>query len=471
MVDLKKWIFLIGASISFSLCAEQSSEEELDKSSYSTAQIKNIVDNYVSSHALDGGVILVAKSGRVIFEGSYGLADRVIDKPIKNNNSFQIASLSKPITATLVLRLEEQGKLKLDSTLADYFPEFNNASGKKITLHHLLSHTSGLPNHFVIDGWFNPDFHRKTSELEFTNLIAKQSPLFEPGEDYHYSNLGYFLLGKIIEKSTASPYSISIKKNIYEPLNMTESGVALGFQSYPNNVKGYQWKAGGGYQEQTAKNMSLFGAGAGIYASGKDLHRFDLALYGDDFLTEKSKKRLFSPHHPYSWRLGRVPITQDHEVNVHTYDGKFGGYSAMMTRFIDDKHSVIILSNTGISYFLKQQLTLDIAGVLYGQDAPNRNNDATLSLIKGVVSGNFNNALNGLKAEKNSFDINEQSLSSLAFELLWANIASDSLKLFDFIINEFPNSSQAKLNLQQACEHRLAKNVENRVNKCSKNQL
>lgn len=467
MVGLKKWIFLVGASISFSLFAEKSSEEELDKLSYSQAQIKKIVDSYVASHALDGGVILVAKSGRIIHEGSYGVADRLINKPININNSFQIASLSKPITAALVLKLEEQGKLKLNSTLADYFPEFNNASGRKITLHHLLSHTSGIPNHFVIDGWFNTDFHRETSELEFTSLIAKQSPLFEPGEDYLYSNLGYFLLGKIIEKATKESYVMTIQKHIYEPLNMTESGVAIGFQSYPNTVKGYQWKKGGGYREQISKNMSLFGAGAGIYTSGKDLHRFDLALYGDDLLTDKSKNRLFSLHQPYSWRIGNIPITQDLEVNVHTYDGKFDGYSAMMTRFIDDKHSIIILSNTGISYFLKQQLTLDIAAALYDQDVPNRQNDATLSLIKSVVSGDFSHALNGLKSKRNNLDLNEQSLSSLAFDLLWANIANDSLQLFAFINNEFPNSSQAKLNLQRACEHRLAKKVENRVNICS----
>ena len=116
---------------------------------------------------------------------------------------------------------------------------------------------------------------------------------------------------------------------------------------------------------------------------------------------------------------------------------------------------------------MKQQLTLDIADVLYGQDAPNRQNDATLFLIKGVVSGTFNNALNGLKTKKNNFALNEQSLSSLAFELLWANIASDSLKLFAFINNEFPNSSQAKINLQRACTHRLAKSVENSVKICS----
>jgi CubicO group peptidase (beta-lactamase class C family) len=467
VIFYKKLIFWIGVFISFSLFAEQSAKEEHVKKSSDKVNINKIVDSYVLNHALGGGVILIAKSGKVIYERSYGFADRSENQPVMINNSFQIASLSKPMTAALILKLEEQGKLKLDSTLSDYFPEFNNDFGKKITLHHLLSHSSGIPNHFVIDGWFNADFHRETSEQEFVNLIAKQSPAFGPGEDYLYSNLGYFLLGKIIEKATSESYSTSIQKHLFGPLNMTQSGVAIGFQSYPNNVKGYQWKAGGGYQEQTAKNMSLFGAGAGIFTSAEDLYRFDLALYGDELLKNKSKKRLFDPQHPYSWRVGRIPVTQELEVNVHTYDGKFDGYSVMMTRFIDEKHSIILLSNTGISYFLKEQLTFDIAAVLYDQNAPNRKNDATLTLIKGIVSGKFSQTFNDLKSRKNNLDFNEQSLSSLAFELLWTNIANNSLQLFSFISDEFPNSSQAQTNLQRACNHRLAKSAENRASICS----
>lgn len=473
MIFSTKWLLLIGVFISFSVFAEPNAKEVLVKqcSDRTKFNIKKIVDSYVSNHAFGGGVILVAKAGGIIYEEAYGLADRSESQPVMTKNSFQIASLSKPMTAVLMLKLEEQGKLKLDSTLADYFPEFNNTVGKKITLHHLLSHTSGIPNHFVIDGWFNSDFHRKTSEQIFVNLIAKKSPVFEPGEDYLYSNLGYFLLGKIIEKATGESYSTSMQKHIFAPLNMTQSGVALGFQFYSNNVKGYQWKNGGGYREQAAKNMSLFGAGAGIFTSAEDLHRFDLALYGDELLKDKSKSRMFDPQHPYSWRVGRIPITQELKVNVHTYDGKFDGYSAMITRFIDDKHSIILLSNTGISYFLKEQLTYDIAAVLYDQEVPDRKNDATLTLIKGIVSGEFNEKFNDLKSGNNHLDFNQQSLSSLAFELLWSNIADNSLQLFSFISNEFQNSSQAKINLQRACNHRLAKKAKRRTSTCIKTQL
>lgn len=457
MKYFNKWIFCISAFLSFSLCAEQDSDK---------IKINNLIDSYVANHAFDGGVILVAKSGEIIFERAYGIADRSKNSPVLKNSSFQIASLSKPITAALILKLEESGKLQLDSTLADYFSEFNNAFGKEVTLHHLLNHTSGLTNHFSIDGWFSPNFHKETSENEFVSLLAQQSPAFEPGEKYLYSNPGYFLLGMIIEKVTGKPYSDSLEKYIYKPLGMAQSGVAKGFERYPNIVKGYQWKTDGGYTEQTAKNMSLFGAGAGIYTSATDLYQFDLALYGNELLNNKSKKRLFDPQYPYSWRIGSIPVAPNIEVNVHTYDGKFDGYSAMMTRFIDDRHSVIILNNAGISYFLKEQLTLDIAAVLYDQNATNRDNDSTLVLINGVVSGSFNQTLSDLTSAKKNLPLNEQSLSSLAFELLWANMANDALHLFSFISKEFQNSSTAKLNLQQACEHRLSKNVENRESVC-----
>ena len=129
--------------------------------------------------------------------------------------------------------------------------------------------------------------------------------------------------------------------------------------------------------------------------------------------------------------------------------------------------SIIILNNTGISYSLKQQLTLDIADVLYGKEPSNRENDTTLSLIKSVVSGDFDQTLNTLNSEKNNLDFHEQSLSPLAFELLWSNIISDSLKLFAFISNTFPESKQAELNLQRACKHRLAKNVKIREIICN----
>jgi len=467
MFNKKIWMLIAVTVISDGLHAQSNTESNLIKKDIdgTKSKIELVINSYVTNHAF-AGTILVSKSGNIIFKKAYGFKDRAKNLSLTITDSFLLASLSKPITATMVLMLEEQGKLKLDATLADYFPEFNNAIGKKITLHHLLNHTSGIPNHFVIDGWFDASFHKKTSEQQFVELIAELSPKFEPGEDDLYSNLGYFLLGKIIEKTTKISFSASLQNYIFAPLNMKNSGVVSGLKLTKKIVKGYRWNDNGGYREQAEKNMTLFGAGAAIFSNIDDLYLFDLALYSDKLLKTESKNRLFNSEKAYSWRVGRVQITPSHEVNIHTYNGQFDGYSSMMTRFVDDQHSIILLSNVGVSYFLKQQLTFDIAAVLYDHDIPDRKYSAALALIKNMVSGEFNKTLNNMGSNKNNLVFNQQSLSALAFQLLWSDIGDKSLELFSFISHQFPDSSTAKKNLLQACEHRLAKNSKNRSRIC-----
>lgn len=432
-------------------------------------KIQNIIETYVSNHAFEGSV-LVAESGKIIFNASYGLADRTNKLAINTQSSFQIASLSKPITAALILKLNEQGKLTLTNTLASYFPEFNNKISNKITLHQLLNHTSGLPNHFAIRGWFSTDFHQQTSENEFIKLIANQTLLFAPGSDYHYSNPAYFLLGKVIEKITNSPYEVALKQHIFAPLAMKGSGVASGFKVTPKAVYGYQWSQAGGYREQSPKNMSLFGAGAALYTTTEDFYRFDKALYNERLLSDQSKKLMFSEKHPYSWRLEKMNISSDVQVNTHTYDGLFDGYSAMATRFVDDKHSIILLSNIGTSFYIKQQLTRDLAAALYQAPYLTREHDASLKLINGIVSNNYSQIFTQLTSNKSSFTFSEQSLSSVAYELLWANIPQYAIPLFSFIVKQYPSSKTASGNLEQACQHRLSKQWQGKQHFCPKEQ-
>jgi hypothetical protein len=162
-----------------------------------------------------------------------------------------------------------------------------------------------------------------------------------------------------------------------------------------------------------------------------------------------------------------VPFSPELQVSVQIADDKFDGYSSMMTRFVDEQHSIILLSNIGISYDLKQQLTFDIAAILYNQVPPNRKNDATLYLIKSLFSANFSQTLQSLTADNTQFQISEESLASLAFELLWSSLADQSLQLFSFIVSEFPNSSTANQNLQKACHHHLARGAKSFAEQCT----
>ena len=428
--------------------------------------IEQVVETYVSNHAFEG-TILVSKFQNIVFEHAYGFSDRMKKQATTTDHSFLLASLSKPLTSTLVLMLEQQGKLKLDDSLASYFPQFTGAFQKQITLHHLLSHTSGIPNHFDIEGWFDPEFHQATSDLDFISVISKLPIRSAPGKDYLYSNPAYFLLGKIVEKVTAQSFSTNLRNLILSPLGMDRSGVVSGVGLDSEIVKGYQWQSGGGYREQVAKNMNLFGAGAAIYSNIHDLYQFDLALYGNKLLSPNNKQRLFDPENAYSWRVGNIPIVNEQNVNVHMYDGQFDGFSTFMTRFVDDKHSIIILSNVSMSFFVKQQMTMDIAAVLYGQEAPNRRNDVSLALINGIATGSFEQTLANIQINNEAWKFSEASLSALAYQVLWSGLGENSLKLFSLVDTSFPESSSAKRNLKQACSHRLTHNASNRKYICN----
>lgn len=459
-------ICLFCALLSFSVVASSSKELALAPSGTTQLEqeISAVIDSYVANQVFSG-VVLVEQSGQVIFQRAYGVADQDKEEPISLDSAFQIASLSKPITATLVLMLEEQGKLKLDDTLAKYFPEFDHDQGNQITLDHLLSHRSGIPNHFVIDGWHSSVFHKETSEEAFIKMISELSLTFKPGDDYLYSNPGYFLLGKIIEQVTRQPFENVLEQQIFTPLNMTHSGVSKGEHRQPYIVKPYQWDIAGGYRDQTLINMRLFGAGAAIYATASDLAKFNLALQDNRLLSDKSRARLFDVDKPYSWRVGSVPIEDDHPVTVHNYDGQIDGYSSMLTYIVEGQQSIILLSNTGINYQLKQQLTWDIAAILLGFETESRDTDMSLKLINSIVSGKFEQGLKALKATSSELD--EEMLTSIAYQLLWSGLAEPSIQLFHFISQGFNGSVSAKGNLANACQHRLTSEVPDKFTYCT----
>ena len=231
-----------------------------------------LIQQYVDSYAFSGG-ILVSRKGQIIHQSYTDLV-----APAHKANStdrYILASLSKPITATLFLRLEQAGKVKRSDKLAQYLTEFANEPHKDITLDQLLSHKSGLVNHFSIPGWFDPDFHQATSESEFVKVIAEQELLFTPGLDYAYSNPGYFLLGRVIAKVTGGTFEQALNEYVLKPLKMTNTGVSKGLRASQKLVDGFEWKPSGGFQLQQAQNMTLFGAGAAIYSNVLDLLKFE----------------------------------------------------------------------------------------------------------------------------------------------------------------------------------------------------
>jgi CubicO group peptidase (beta-lactamase class C family) len=173
------------------------------------------------------GTALVAENGKVIFKKGYGLADFEWKIPNTPDTKFRLGSITKQFTATLILQLVDEGKLTLDTTLAKALPYYRQDTGARVTIHHLLSHTSGIPSYTSQPGFFR-DVSRDPYEVkDFALKFCSGELEFEPGSTFRYDNSGYFLLGAIIEQLTGKTYAEVLKERILDPLGMRATGYDL----------------------------------------------------------------------------------------------------------------------------------------------------------------------------------------------------------------------------------------------------
>jgi len=235
-----------------------------------------------------GVAVLAARDGRIIFAHGYGLADRDKQLPVTPETRFRIGSITKQFTAAAILHLAGEGRLSIDDPLAKYFPHY--PGGDKITLHHLLNHTSGLHN---FTG--HPDFMaRVIKPIAPDDLVAwfqDDPPDFVPGEEFRYSNTGYVLLGQIVEKVSGLPLGDYLQKTFFGPLGMHDTGVWLNATPPDHAAKGYSF-VGTQLQPAVDWDMSWAGGAGELYSTVEDLWRWTEALQGGRVLSADSFKTM-----------------------------------------------------------------------------------------------------------------------------------------------------------------------------------
>jgi CubicO group peptidase (beta-lactamase class C family) len=268
----------------------------------SKEQVVSEIDANLSGLTSKGfsGAVLLAQDGMVLLHKTYGLADRSSGRPITTSTGFDIGSLVKPFTATAILKLESQGKLQRSNSIALFFP---NAPPDKapITVQQLLTHSSGLPD--IVDANWNPlayvpDFdYIPVSRNEIVQRAMSAKLLFKPGEKSVYSNLGFSLLGGIIEIASGEPYEQFLRKTIFEPAGMNRTGylgpgwksgeLAVGYlDGKPwGTPLDHQWLADG-----PSWNLR---ANGGMISTADDLYKWIVALDGNKLLSEVEKKAFF----------------------------------------------------------------------------------------------------------------------------------------------------------------------------------
>ncbi|HEX3355506.1 MAG TPA: serine hydrolase domain-containing protein [Tepidisphaeraceae bacterium] len=339
---------------------------DLNKSHARNDDFDEAMQNWMKSQHIPGMALAIAENGRVTRARAFGLADVANGIPVRTDTAFQIGSISKPILATAVMMLVEEGKLHLDDPLSKYLDGTPQA-WKNITIRNLLNHTSGIPDllneplavndiHLfgrrIILRYLELDGDR-TGQFIF-DVLAKQPLNFPPGTRYSYSNSGYVLLTMIIRKITGEPYGSFLHKRIFEPLGMTRTGIWGDIPPLPDSAVGYRWQ-----NDQLIRKWMMpptidgkgYGNG-GVVSTVLDLAKFDAGLSSGKLVSISTLQQMWTPArlndgtkltYGLGFAIGQIPGRRWIWHNGRW--AEWGGYTSLFQRFVSEKVTMIILTN------------------------------------------------------------------------------------------------------------------------------
>ncbi len=261
-----------------------------------TAQLENLLNKYTEYGQFNGSV-LVADKGKVFYKKGFGMANMEWDIPNAPDTKHRLGSITKQFTAMLIMQLVAEGKLDLQATISQYLPEYSKVNGDKITIHQLLTHTSGTPNYTSFPTFFKELSRDPYTPTEMVRLFADSTLTFTPGEKFAYSNSGYIVLGAIIEAVTGKSYETVLQEKILDPLNMKNTGYDHHSTILKKRAAGYEMK---GSKPENARyiDMSTPYAAGSMYSTVEDLFLWDQALYTEKLLPKKYRDMMYEKYVP-----------------------------------------------------------------------------------------------------------------------------------------------------------------------------
>lgn len=283
------------------------------------------------------GVIEVSRNGQKWYGAQQGSANLEATIPATENTMYRVGSISKTLTAVLVLKAVEEGKISLSQTLDAYFPSVPNA--ERITVAHMLNHHSGIHN-FTNDPGFMEWHTRPKSELEMVEVIAAGGSDFEPGAQAAYSNSNYVLLSYLLQRVCQQPYATILQEKITDPLQLEHTQFGDAALSGNQKTRSYTYEIGWRPMADTHYTIPM-GAG-GILMSAPDLLRFVEALFQGKLLSKASLETMLTQTDGYGMGIFEVELFQK---KAYTHDGKIDGFNAVYYYFPEDRTAYALLSN------------------------------------------------------------------------------------------------------------------------------
>jgi len=402
------------------------------------------------------GAALVAENGKVIYKKGLGLANMEWNAPNETDTKFRIGSITKQFTAMLILQLVEGGKLKLDGKLSEYLPDYRKDVGDKVTIHHLLTHTSGIPSYTGLPKFFEDVSRDPYTVAEFVKKYTSGELEFEPGAKFRYNNSGYFLLGALIEKLHGKPYEQVLKENIFDPLGMKNSGFDHHDVILPKRASGYQ-KTSAGYTNAPYLDMSIPYAAGSLYSTVEDLYLWDQALYADKLISAASKELMYKPfldNYAYGWGIRKVTLSGSKEVvNSVQHSGGINGFSTIIVRYPAQKHLIVLLDNTSQGANL-ERISRDLTSILYNQPFELPKQSIAEVLMKTISERDVAAAVKQyreLKATQAAiYNFGENELNMLGYQLLGAKKVKDAIEIFKLNVEVYPQAANPYDSLGEA---------------------
>lgn len=404
------------------------------------------LDRFVRAYAEQrefSGAALVARSGEVVYRAGFGLANVEWDVPNTPDSKFRIGSLTKQFTAAIVLGLVEDGSLRLDAPVREYLPGYPVPQGDQITIHTLLTHTSGLPSYTDLPDFADEYSRDPRSPEEIVGLTSSRPLEFEPGTRFRYSNSGYVLLGWIIEEITGRPYDRVLRERILEPLGLDDTGYDHESEVRRRGAFGYT-RTLTGYKNARYLDTSLPHAAGMMYSTVDDLFRWTRALHaGEVFRNPESATRMFTPElegYGYGVVVRERPVGESGDsVTVIEHSGGIFGFAATLRYLPDDDHTIVLLDNTSGDL---EPILNGITNILYGEPASPPRRSIAERILPVIESAGVEAGLQRYRERKRTrpdeYDFGPRQLSLLARHYLEETDTATAMVLLEANVDEHP---------------------------------
>lgn len=413
------------------------------------------------------GAALVAEGGEVIYRGGFGSANRVWGIPNAPSTRFLIGSATKQFTAILILQLAEAGQLRLDGTLSDYLPDYRQDTGRRISLHHMLSHTSGLPDYYTRE-FYELHKDRFYPHEEFVERFLSRDLDFEPGTDGAYSSANYYLLGLIIEEVTGKSFDAVLQGRILDPCGMFDTGMDRFAVPDSALASGYiKTYLGFRVPPFEIPESSAYAAGA-MFSTVEDLYLFDRALREGRLLSADAAKHLIAPVTSVGWMpdasfayggmVAERNLGSDGEPRlIHQMAGSTTtGFTTIVTRVPEDGHFVALLANSGPGHFHEalHEMTGKILAVLSGHTVEHPKRSLADHVGSVLSAAGVEAAIREYErcTESGEFAGEEGPMNRLGYDLMAAGRYSDAWRILRLNTERYPQSANAFDSLAEALE-------------------